>query len=104
MPGIASPLRGVNVIDFSRGIAGSFATKYMAAMGADVIKIEAPGGGDPSRSRGPFPGGAPHLEKSGQFLYLNTGKRGVTLALDHARGQELARRLIAWADVIVESF
>jgi crotonobetainyl-CoA:carnitine CoA-transferase CaiB-like acyl-CoA transferase len=103
MQGIASPLRGVKVLDLSDGVAGSFATKYMAALGAEVIKIEPPRG-DASRNRGPFPGDSPHPEKSGQFLYLNTGKRGVTLALDQPDGQTLARRLFGWADVIIESF
>lgn len=104
VPNLASPLGGVKVLDFSRGTAGGIATKFMAAMGADVVKVEAPGIGDITRAQGPFPGDVPHSEKSGQFLYLNTNKRGVTLSLEDPVGRAAARRLMEWADVVVENF
>ena len=58
-----------------------FCAKLLAGLGAEVIKIERPGSGDASRRAGPFPNDEPHLEKSASFLYLNTGKKSVTLDL-----------------------
>jgi len=99
----AVPLEGVKVLELAEGVAGPFAGKMMGAMGADVIKVEPPGRGDAARAFPPFLDDAPHPETSGLFLYLNTNKRGVTLDLAHPSGRELARRLVGWADVIVES-
>ena len=104
MPNLNSPLDGVKVLDFSQGTSGGIATKMMAIMGADVVKVEPPGTGDPTRAQGPFPGDVPHPEKSGQFLYLNTNKRGVTLSLAHQAGLDAAKRLVKWADIVVENF
>ena len=72
-------LEGVKVLDLTHYIAGPFCTKLLAGYGADVIKIEKPGGGDPSRRLGPFHKDEVQLEKSGLYLYLNINKRGVTL-------------------------
>lgn len=85
-------------------VAAAYATKLMADLGADVIKVEPPREGDPARRRGPFPGGTPHLEKSGLFLYLNANKRGVTLDLRHPRGRQLLAALAADADLLVHNF
>jgi crotonobetainyl-CoA:carnitine CoA-transferase CaiB-like acyl-CoA transferase len=74
----------------------------MSGLGAEVIKIEPPSG-DPSRQRGPFPGDISDPEKSGTFLHLNTGKLGVTLDITDGTGRDLFRRLVAEADVFVES-
>lgn len=104
MPNLASPLEGVKVLDFSQGTSGGISTKFMAVMGADVVKVESPGIGDVARAQGPFPGDVPHPEKSGQFLYLNTNKRGITLSLEHPTGRDLACRLVEWADIVVENF
>ena len=71
MPG---PLDDVTVLDLAEWIAAPYATKLLADYGADVIKLERPGG-DPSRRVGPFKGGDPHPEKSGTFFYFNTNKR-----------------------------
>ena len=65
MPGALGHLR---VLEIGDGVAAAYATKLLADLGADVIKIEPPGRGDVTRMRGPFPGGAPHPEKSGLFL------------------------------------
>ncbi len=97
-------LEGVTVIECGGAGAAAYAAKLMADLGADVIKVEAPGAGDPHRALGPFPGGAPHPEKSGAFLYLNCNKQGVTLDLADARGQDVLRRLVATADVLVHDF
>ena len=75
----------------------------MSDMGAEVIKIERPGAGDRARSRGPFPGGAAHPEKSGLFLYLNTNKLGVTLDVSRPEGFALLERLAADADVLIHN-
>jgi crotonobetainyl-CoA:carnitine CoA-transferase CaiB-like acyl-CoA transferase len=103
LPTRAAPLDGVNVLDFSQGISGPFATKFMGALGADVIKVEPPGG-DSARSQPPFLGDVPHPEKSGLFLYLNTNKRSVTLEMGEPAGRAVARRLIEWADIVVEDY
>ena len=97
------PLAGLNVLDLTWHVAGPYATKLMADYGANVLKIERPGG-DPARRYGPFPNDVPHQERSGTFLHLNTNKRSITLNLQTARGQDLFNELARDADVIVESF
>ena len=88
------------MLDFSRVLAGPFATQILAEMGAEVTKIERPRTGDESRGFEPqLPGG-----ESGYFFALNRGKRSVTLNLKAPRGQSIARRLIAETDVVVENF
>ena len=94
-------LEGVKVLELGTMESAAYATKLMADLGADVIKVEEPDG-DPARLRGPFPGGAPDPENSGLFLSLNTNKRGVTL--DLARQREDLRRLVAWADLLVHNY
>ena len=98
------PLAGVRVVDFSWYVAGPFCARMLADYGADVIKVERPRVGDPARSFGPFPGDRPHPERSGAFLSLNTSKRGITLDLRAPEGLEIASRLVAEADVVVEAF
>lgn len=97
-------LDGLKVLDLTHYVAGPYATRLMAAQGAEVIKVERPGTGDPSRRIGPFPDDVPHSEKSALFLYLNTGKRSVTLNLKHASSQPILHSLLKWADVLVENF
>jgi crotonobetainyl-CoA:carnitine CoA-transferase CaiB-like acyl-CoA transferase len=84
-------------------VAASYAAKLMADMGAEVIKIETPVGGDTARQRGPFPGRIPHPEKSGLFLYLNTNKRGITLKLEDQRGQDIFHKLLKHADLLIHN-
>jgi crotonobetainyl-CoA:carnitine CoA-transferase CaiB-like acyl-CoA transferase len=90
------------VVELGRGVAAPFCAKLLADLGADVIKVETPGEGDPARSSGPFPDDLPHLEKSSLFLYLNTSKRSVTLDLATAEGRPLFGRLLETADVLIE--
>lgn len=97
-------LADVRVLDFTWYIAGPYCTKLLADYGADVIKVERPGLGDPSRRMGPFPQDVPNPEKSGLFLHLNTNKRGITLNLKTALGRRIAEQLARRADVVVESF
>jgi len=82
---------------------GAFCGKMLASFGADVLKIEQPGG-DPSRLRGPFAGGEPHIEKSLSFVYHNTGKKDMTLDLNTEKGQEIFKALAKDADVVIETF
>jgi crotonobetainyl-CoA:carnitine CoA-transferase CaiB-like acyl-CoA transferase len=97
-------LAGLRVIECGHMVSAAYATKLLADLGADVVKIEPSGTGDHSRQRGPFPGAVPHPEKSGLFLYLNTNKRGVTLDLKQPRGQALLNELAADADLLVHNF
>ena len=96
-------LGDIRVLELSEGIPGAVCGKLLAGLGADVIKVEPPGG-ERGRMLGPFAGDHPHPEKSGTFLYLNMAKRGVTLDLTVDEGRDLFRRLAERADVVVESF
>jgi crotonobetainyl-CoA:carnitine CoA-transferase CaiB-like acyl-CoA transferase len=96
-------LSGVNVLDLTWHIAGPFCTKLLADYGADVLKVERPGG-DPARTMRPFFEDDAHPEKSGLFLYLNTNKKGITLNLKSSWGRKAVRELVREADVIVENF
>ena len=97
-------LSGVKIIDLTWHVAGPFCTKLLADYGADVIKIEMPGTGDPSRTMGPFLHNEPHPERSGLFLHLNTDKRGMTVNLKSNVGKKILRELIRDADILVENF
>src|SRR3972149_7362695 len=96
-------LSGVKVLDLTWYIAGPACTKLLADYGADVLKIERPGGGDPARSIGPFLNDDPHPEKSTLFSHLNLNKRGITLNLRTATGQKIVRELVKEVDILVES-
>jgi CoA:oxalate CoA-transferase len=97
------PLAGTRVLDLSQYIAGPYCTRLLAGFGADVIKVEPPGG-DPIRHWGPFKDGETDPEAGAFHLYLDQGKRSVTLDLDTADGRAVLRELVATADVLVESF
>jgi benzylsuccinate CoA-transferase BbsE subunit len=94
-------LHGTRVLDLTSE-PGFFAGKLLGDLGADVVKIEPPGG-DPARRRPPFWGGRPDAERSLLWLALNTSKRGMTLDLDRPRGRDLLLDLAARADVVLES-
>src|SRR5262245_5116742 len=96
-----SGLAGVKVLELGNMVSAAYATKLMADLGADVIKVEEPTG-DIARLRGPFPGGVVDPEQSGLFLSLNTNKRSVTL--DLIRQREDLRQLVAWADLLVHNY
>ena len=95
-------LDGLRVLEIGELVSAPYAAKLLADLGAEVVKIEPPAG-DPARRRGPFPGGTPHAEKSGLFLYLNANKRGITLDLASAAGRETLDRLVAGADLLVHN-
>lgn len=92
-------LDDVTVVELAVHRAAPFCTALLADMGADVVKIERPGVGDPTRTQGAGPDG-----KSGYFSALNRNKRSVELNLKTDAGQEAARELVAEADVFIENF
>ena len=93
-----APLSGITVLEVGAFMAAPFATMQLADLGADVLKIENPAGGDPVRATGPFVEG-----ESSPFARLNRNKRSVALDLKSATGKEAFRRLVANADVLVEN-
>ncbi len=95
-------LEGLRVIDLSQGIAGPYCTRLLADSGADVIKVEPPGG-DYARNLGPFPDDIPDPDRAGLFVHLNASKKGITLDLQTQSGRVVLRKLLAKADVLVEN-
>ena len=94
------PLQGIRVIDFSQILAGPFCTMLLADMGADVVKVEKPNGGDDTRRYGP-----PFIEgESAAFLTLNRNKRSIVLDLKSEQGLGVVRRMLADADVMLHNF
>ena len=96
------PYEGIRVLELAEGISGPYAGRWLAALGADVIKVE-PVLGDASRAFGPWPGDLPGDETSGLYLYLNGGKRSLTLNLDTSDGRAILLELAAAADIVIES-
>ncbi len=93
------PLAGVKVLDLSRVLAGPYCCSLLGEMGAEVIKVERPGIGDENRKWGKLWHG-----RSFDFMNVNRNKRGITINLSEASGQEIVRRLANTSDVLVESF
>ncbi|MFN2524210.1 MAG: CaiB/BaiF CoA transferase family protein [Mycobacteriales bacterium] len=99
MPHGSGPLAGLLIADFSRVLAGPFATMMLADLGARVVKVERPDGGDDSRAYGPFLDG-----RSLYFARVNRGKESVALDLKQPADLAVARRLATRADVLVENY
>jgi crotonobetainyl-CoA:carnitine CoA-transferase CaiB-like acyl-CoA transferase len=94
------PLSGVRVVDLSRVLAGPYCTMVLADLGADVIKVERPQGGDETRTWGPpFAGG-----EAAYYLSVNRGKRSCAIDLSHEEGRALALELCAGAAAVIENF
>jgi crotonobetainyl-CoA:carnitine CoA-transferase CaiB-like acyl-CoA transferase len=100
------PLSGVRVLELARILAGPWAGQLLADLGAEVIKVERPGGGDDTRGWGPpFIRGEDGADLGAAYFHAcNRGKRSVTIDLDSASGQEEIRRLAAESDVLIENF
>ncbi|MDZ7727323.1 MAG: CoA transferase [Dehalococcoidia bacterium] len=96
-------LEDLTILDLTSHIAGPYATKLLADLGARVIKVERPGG-DPARRLGPFAGDEPGPERSGTFHFLNTNKESVVLDLKRDRARDVLSRLVERADLVVEAF
>lgn len=96
-------LEGVKVLDLTHHISGPYCTKLLADFGAEVLKVERPGG-DPTRRMAPFLNDDVDSEKSLVFAYLNTNKQSVTLNFKTERGIQVLKSLIEHTDVVVENF
>ncbi|CAM5191586.1 Crotonobetainyl-CoA:carnitine CoA-transferase CaiB-like acyl-CoA transferase OS=Castellaniella defragrans OX=75697 GN=HNR28_003418 PE=3 SV=1 [Castellaniella defragrans] len=96
----ASPLEGIRVVDYSHFLAGPYVGRCLAAMGAEVIKVERPGAGDAGRRHATILDD----QQSGYFLQLNMGKKGVSVNLKDPRGKEFMLRLCDSADVFIENY
>lgn len=101
------PLQGIRIFDLSRILAGPTCTQLLGDLGADVIKVERPGVGDDTRRWGP-----PYVKdadgndtaESAYYLTSNRNKRSIALDISTTRGQEIARKMIAQCDVVIENF
>jgi crotonobetainyl-CoA:carnitine CoA-transferase CaiB-like acyl-CoA transferase len=98
LPDLQGPLKGIRIVDLTTMVFGPYATQIMADLGADVIKVEPPGG-DATRyiNAGPTP------DLGGVFTNINRGKRSVVLDLSQDSDREILRSLIAEADVFIHS-
>jgi crotonobetainyl-CoA:carnitine CoA-transferase CaiB-like acyl-CoA transferase len=101
-----SALRGFRVLELAESVAGEYCGKLLADFGADLIKVERPHGGSPTRRMGPFgglsAGEQPGSENSGLFAYLNTNKQSVTVDLKVADGASLLASLCDRVDVVID--
>ena len=96
----SGPLHGVRVIDLTQFVLGPYATQTLGDLGADVIKVEEPGGGDRQRNQGK----APKSENMGPlFVALNRNKRSVALDLKSGDGKEALRKLVRTGDVFIHN-
>lgn len=101
-----SPLAHLKVLDLSRVLAGPWAGQILGDLGAEVIKVERPGSGDDTRGWGP-----PWLKdaegrdgEAAYYLAANRNKRSIAVDLTRPEGQDIIRRLAAWADILIENF
>src|SRR5260221_8583384 len=97
--GWGGPLEGIRVVDLTRVLAGPFATQSLGDLGAEILKIEPPGGGDETRRFPPFLEGESHY-----FLGINRNKKSLVIDLQQEAGADLLRRLVAGADILVENY
>ena len=95
-------LSNFRILELAEGVSGEYCGKLIADFGAEVIKIERPGAGSPTRHLGPFAGAGEAIERSGLFAYLNTNKRSVALDLTSAAGQDMLQRIVATVDVVID--
>jgi crotonobetainyl-CoA:carnitine CoA-transferase CaiB-like acyl-CoA transferase len=100
----AGPLAGIVVIDLTRALAGPHAGMILGDLGARVIKVEVPGGGDDTRGWGPPFVGPEQARESTYFLSCNRNKESITLDLKSDEGQQTLARLVRHADVLMENF
>jgi crotonobetainyl-CoA:carnitine CoA-transferase CaiB-like acyl-CoA transferase len=99
---VSRPLEDLVVVDASQGVAGGYAGRLLADLGARVVKVEPPEG-DRLRRLGPFPGDEPDDERGGLHLALNAGKESVVADLEHESGRARLLELVSGADIFLES-
>ena len=95
-------LSGYRILELAESVSGEYCGKLLADFGAEVIKIEVPGVGSPTRHLGPFAAGGKTSENSGLFAYLNTNKRSVELDLTSDAGRTTLQQLVEAVDVVVD--
>ncbi len=101
---MAALFEGLKILEFGGGAAGPLGTRYFADHGATVVRVESEQRPDFLRLLRYTPGTAGGLDASHMFAMLNVNKLGVALNMSHAKGPQIARRLVAWADVVAENF
>ena len=95
---------GVKVVDFSWVVVGPMSSRYLADYGATVIRVESATHVEILRTTPPYKDGIIGVDRAGYFAQYNVNKYGMTLNLNHPKGVEVAKKLIAWADVVTESY
>jgi benzylsuccinate CoA-transferase BbsF subunit len=100
---IKSPLQGIKVADFSWSVVGPTIATYLSYYGAEVVKVESIYSPEVTRRSAPYKNGVVDINHSLPFLSLNTNKYSLCLNLKHAKGLEVALKLVSWADVIIQS-
>lgn len=101
---MSAPLQGLRVLDMGWVMVGPTTGRYLADLGADVVKLESARRMDPLRYLGPYKDATPGLGRSLSYHNINAGKRSLTLDIKHPRGREIVLELAKWADVVIESF
>lgn len=99
-----APLANLRVLDLSWVMVGPMSGRYLADLGAEVIKVESSRRLDPLRTLGPFRDAVPHPEKTLSYHFINAGKRSLTLDLNAPAGRDIVKRLVRHVDVVIESF
>ena len=98
------PLEGIRVLEVSEGVAGPYCGRYLASLGAEVVKIERPPLGDWTREVGPFIEGLPPGDNSALNLYNNQGKKSVLLEWTSNNGFENLQSLVPGFDILIEDW
>ncbi|MFC2065898.1 CaiB/BaiF CoA transferase family protein [Chloroflexota bacterium] len=98
---VRSPLGDVRVVELGSRDSASFCSYSLALLGAEVLKIETPGSGDEARSHGPFADGSCDDEQSGLHLFLNRGKKSITLNIETPTGMEILRSILREQDILI---
>jgi len=97
-------LKGIKVADFTWVVVGPLTTRYFGAFGATVVKVESMQRPGLLRTSRPFKDNSPGVDRSGYFAFLNANKYSMAIDLNVLTGREIAKRLAAWSDVVVENF
>ena len=97
-------LDGIKVLDITSGFAGGYCTKILRDLGAEVIKVEIPESGDSCRSFGPFLNDDPNIETSAPYLYLNAGKKSITLDVCKPESRDIFHSLCLESALLVENY
>lgn len=103
-PNTREALQGVKVADFTWVLAGPLTIRYLAAHGATVVRVESVLRPDALRTSGPYKDEKPGVDRSGYYAFFNPNKYSIQLNLNNPSGREVAKRLIAWADIVAENF